>query len=68
VLIIDTHITKRQQEIVKRQATGETEQSVAIHMGISINTVRYHKKKLFKTLNVNCMPEAIFILKNKKVI
>jgi len=68
VVNIDIHITKRQQEIVKRQSAGETERSVAINMGISINTVKYHKKKLFKTLNVNCMTEAIFILKSKKVI
>lgn len=68
VRIMEIHITKRQQEIAIRQSAGETEQAVAMNMGISINTIRYHKKKLFKILNANCMTEVISKLKNKGII
>ncbi|NLC68324.1 MAG: response regulator transcription factor [Clostridiaceae bacterium] len=48
----NNYISERQLEIVKRHALGETEKTIAISMGISVNTVKYHKKMLFNKLNV----------------
>lgn len=61
-------ISKRKLEIAKRQAAGETEKAIAKELGISINTVRYHKKKLYRTLGVDNIVSAILEMKNRKIL
>lgn len=61
-------ISERQLEIIKMQALGETEKAVALNLNISVDTVKYHKRKLFKTLDVNNLAAALVILKNKNFI
>jgi len=40
-------------------AKGETENAIGQTLKMSINTVRYHKKMIFKKLNAHCSAEAI---------
>jgi|LSQX01.3.fsa_nt_gb DNA-binding CsgD family transcriptional regulator len=52
-------LTARQLDILRLLANGKTDMSVAIEMGLSIGTVRYHKTNIFKKLKVDCCTLAI---------
>ena len=52
-------LTDKQISILYLIAKGFTERAIAVEIGISLNTVRYHKKKTFKILGVNNNCEAI---------
>lgn len=62
------NINKHQVEIIQRHSKGETEKAIAHNMGISTSTVKYHKQKLFRNLNINSIPEAIYKLKDRNLI
>ncbi len=53
------NLTTKQRTILKYFVEGYTEVAVSLEMGISINTVKYHKKNLFRALKVNSTPSAI---------
>lgn len=52
-------LTKKQIEILKLMATGLPDKIIASNQGISINTVKYHKKFIFKKLDVQCTAQAV---------
>lgn len=52
-------ITNKQEYILHCLAEGYTEQAVAYKMGISVNTIRDHKKVIYKKLKVNSTCEAV---------
>ncbi len=55
----------REQQILHRLVKGASYKIVAHELNISLETVRYHIKKLYKKLNVNSKGEAIAkMLKN----
>lgn len=52
-------LTDRQLVILGLLAKGLKEKAVANEIGLSINTVKYHKKKIFEKLEVECTNEAL---------
>ncbi len=52
-------LTKKQLEILKMMAKGLPDKIIAFNQGISINTVKYHKKFIFRKLDVECTAQAL---------
>jgi len=48
-----------QLRILKLLTKGLTTEAIALETGISVNTVRYHKKQLFKELDVQSASQAV---------
>jgi DNA-binding NarL/FixJ family response regulator len=40
-------------------ARGMTEQEVADKLKVSVNTIKYHKQKIYKRLDASCFSEAL---------
>jgi len=59
-------ISEKQIDIIRRHMNGETEESIALNTGMSVHTVRYHKKRLFRMLVVNNTAAAIKKLQELK--
>jgi DNA-binding NarL/FixJ family response regulator len=56
---LKNELTDRQLLILGLLAKGLKEKAVADEIGLSINTVKYHKKKIFEKLEVECTNEAL---------
>jgi DNA-binding NarL/FixJ family response regulator len=54
-------LTERQQEILDRIIQGKSYAVIAKELFISVDTVRFHLKKLYKVLHVSNKSEAIAI-------
>lgn len=54
-----TILTDRQMEILEGFVNGKTYTDIAGDLFISVETVRHHVKKMYKTLHVNSKSEAI---------
>lgn len=54
-----TILTDRQMEILEGFVDGKTYTAIAADLFISVETVRHHVKKMYKTLHVNSKSEAI---------
>lgn len=52
-------LTSRQISILEKFAQGYTEAEVAEQFGLSINTVKYHKKDMFKKLGINNLTQLL---------
>lgn len=52
-------LNKKQLEVLQLMANGMTDKAIASEIRISFDTVKYHKKNIFKKLNVNCTIEAV---------
>jgi len=52
-------LTNKQYEIVEALASGKSYKMIAADMNISIDTVRSHIKKVYKTLEVNSKIEVV---------
>lgn len=64
----DIKLTKRQLEILKTLARGYTDRSVAMELGISLGTVRYHKTNIFRKFNAeSCIQVIIKALKSELI-
>ncbi len=50
---IRTKITNREKEILSWAAEGKTDEEIGMLLSISMNTVRYHWKKIFSKLDAN---------------
>ena len=53
------HLTSREQEILELLSEGWTNNSIARKLAISINTVKYHLKKIFIKLGAANRIEAL---------
>jgi DNA-binding NarL/FixJ family response regulator len=60
-------LPKRQGEIVEHLVEGRSYKMIADEMGISIETVRDHIKKIYRRLHVNCKAEVIRLWMEKKI-
>ena len=49
----------KQRHLLKLLASGYTEEAAAFELNISQSTVKYHKKKIFNKLKVDCTVRAI---------
>jgi len=54
-----TMLTERQREIIQKLVDGKTYDKIGDELCISVETVRSHIKKMYKTLQVNNKTEAI---------
>lgn len=61
-------LTDRGYEILDRASRGKTEMQIAIELGICLDTVKSHKRKIFKSLGVANIKEAIQWLNNQKYL
>lgn len=52
-------LTEQQLHILKLFAQGMTSMAVALEMKLSENTIKYHKKKIYKVLGVRSIAEAV---------
>ena len=64
----DIHLTDRQFEIIRFLEKGLTDKSIANEMKLSVSTIKYHKSKLFKKLNVGCSLEAVIEAYKLKIL
>ena len=72
VMVRDTRnsveiVTTRQREILELLVERKSYSQIATHLFISVDTVKSHIKKLYKTLNVNSKNEAIALYLEGKV-
>lgn len=54
-----TILSERQKEILQRLVDGKSYQAIANELFLSVETIRSHIKKMYKTLQVNNKAEAI---------
>lgn len=59
-------LTSKASQIIKMASDGKTETEIATELGISINTVKYHKKQIFTRIGVRNTAEAIQWMNNQK--
>ena len=57
--LLDEKLTDRQMDIVRSLADGLSYKMIAGKLGISIDTVRSHIKKIYKVLEVNSKAEVL---------
>jgi DNA-binding NarL/FixJ family response regulator len=55
----DSLITEREQEILKELIKGKTYYAIALTLGVSKDTVRFHIKNIYKKLHVHSQAEAV---------
>jgi len=61
-------LSSREKEILQFSARGFKIHEIAKHMHVSIDTVKFHRKKLFEKLEVINITEAIAFSTNNKLI
>ena len=61
-------LTERELQTVRLHAQGLTISQIAGKMCIAIDTVKFHRRKLFDKLNVKNMGEALAYVKNNKLL
>jgi len=61
-------ITPKSKRILELVGRGNTEQEIATILGVSVYTVKYHKKMIFKQLNVRNTAEAIQWINSQKTL
>lgn len=59
-------LTSKAMMILKLASNGKTETEMAGILGISLPTVKYHKKKIFARIGVKNTAEAIQWMNNQK--
>lgn len=59
-------LTSKATKVLRLAGNGKNESEIADILGISINTVKYHKKRIFAQLGVNNTVEAIQWVNNQK--
>ena len=63
-----TPLSEREKEVLFSAAQGYNSNEIAKNLCISRDTVKFHRKNLFKKLNVNKMTEALLEALNKKLL
>lgn len=61
-------LSKRQREVLLCIAQGMKDIEVAIHLHISLDTVRYHKKNIYQLLNTDNRVSAVVLALKRKII
>jgi len=57
-------LNNRERQVLEWMVQGADNKSIAKMMGISLNTVRSHNRRIFKKLSVSCRGEAVaFVLR-----
>jgi DNA-binding CsgD family transcriptional regulator len=45
-------LTEREQEVLRRAATGDTNRQIAAELGVTIHAVKFHLGSIFRKLGV----------------
>lgn len=63
-------ISQRQIDIINLAIRGLKTEAIAVELKISVNTVKYHKKKIFMILGTSSIAETIgkFVEYNVKIV
>ena len=61
-------LNEREKEILLLSAQGNTIDQIADKLYITNNTVKYHRKNLFKKIGVSTISEALWLAAEKKMI
>lgn len=64
----DYHLTPRETTILRSLSQGNSYKMTAAELGISINTVRTHIKRVYEKLHVNSQAEAVSKALNEKLV
>ncbi|HYC84720.1 MAG TPA: response regulator transcription factor [Chryseosolibacter sp.] len=62
------NLTSREQEILGLLSKGNSYKLIAIHLDISIDTVRTHIKKIYEKMHVHSQTEAVSKAINEKLV
>lgn len=54
-------LTRRERELLAALAAGSTNAELAVALGVSVNTVKFHLRNLFEKLNVRNRAQAVAI-------
>jgi DNA-binding CsgD family transcriptional regulator len=54
-------LTEREQEVLRRAATGETNMQIAAALGVTIHAVKFHLGSIFRKLGVTNRTSAAAI-------
>ena len=67
--LIGTHITPREAQVVAQVLEGHSSDSIGSRLGISVGTVRIHRRNIYAKLNISSQQElfSIFFQKIKTV-
>ena len=61
-------LTKREKQVLKKLVEGNSHQAISDSLYISIETVRYHFRNIYKKLHVHSQLEAVVKAINEKLI
>lgn len=61
-------LSEREKEILMHSAQGLSIQQIAETIFVSVDTVKFHRRKLFEKLEVSNISEAIFFATNNKLL
>jgi len=59
--IVNTNLTDREIEVIRRVAAGERNKEIAYHLGISESTVKAHLSHIFNKLDVDSRAGAVAV-------
>jgi len=66
--IMKQNLSKREIDIIKRLALGETNSCISENLFISINTIQTHRKNIHKKLNISSVTELIAFAYQNKIV
>lgn len=61
-------LTEREQEIVKRLASGLSDQQIADELFLSLNTVKWYNRQIYSKLGVGSRTQAIACVKEAALL
>ena len=61
-------LSDKEKDILSLSARGYTMNEIADHLCVAIDTVKFHKRRLFEKLNIKNIAEAISFATNYKLL
>jgi DNA-binding CsgD family transcriptional regulator len=61
-------ISPREKNVLRLMKGGYTEEEIAAHMHITVNTVKYHKKNIYKKTGARNMKQAIALARRLAIV
>ena len=58
-------LSKSEQKVMHLLKKGFSNKNIAVQLGVSENTIKYHIKNIFKKLNVHNRMEAVYTANNQ---